>query len=143
MVTVSGKMPKTLSYFKWWQKMKKYKAAVAATLMLAAGAANAISMDVQAGKKYTDINIGVGDPYSGLSFDGNWARSDHQGQLGGARAKFAFPLGPVSASVGGKAIYLDRKWVKKEWLSHRVLVWHGAFCRQSAFTVNFTAHRQV
>ena len=59
MVTVSGKMPKTLSYFKWWQKMKKYKAAVAATLMLAAGAANAISMDVQAGKKYTDINIGV------------------------------------------------------------------------------------
>ncbi|HDS6401728.1 TPA: porin [Morganella morganii subsp. morganii] len=93
--------------------MKKYKAAVAATLMFAAGAANAISMDVEAGKKFTDINVGLGDPYSGLSFDGNWARSDHQGQLGGARAKFAFPLGPVSASVGGKAVYIDPEVGKK------------------------------
>ena len=71
-------MPETLSEFMWWQN-EKYKAAVAATLMLAAGAANAISMDVEAGKKFTDINVGLGDPYSGLSFDGNWARSDHRG----------------------------------------------------------------
>lgn len=93
--------------------MKKYMAAAAASLMFVAGAANAVSMSMQAGKKYTDMNVGFGNPNAGLSFDGNWARSDHAGQLGGARAKFAFPLGPVSASVGGKALYLDPDSGKK------------------------------
>ena len=66
-------------------------------------------MNVQAGKHYTDVQAGLGDADSGLSFNGNWARSDHDGQLGSLGAKFALPLGPFSASVGGKALYLSPK----------------------------------
>lgn len=81
----------------------------AASSLLLVGTANAISMDAQVGKHYTDVRAGLGNPDFGLSFNGNWARSDHDGQLGSLGAKFALPLGPITASVGGKALYLSPK----------------------------------
>ena len=38
---------------------------------------------------------GLGDADSGLSFNGNWARSDHDGQLGSLGAKFAVTSWPI------------------------------------------------
>ncbi|WP_215491471.1 YfaZ family outer membrane protein, partial [Escherichia coli] len=89
--------------------MKKFLLLGAMSALLISANANAISMNVQAGKHYTDVQAGLGDADSGLSFNGNWARSDHDGQLGSLGAKFALPLGPFSASVGGKALYLSPK----------------------------------
>lgn len=73
------------------------------------GNANAISVDVQAGSDYTDVRADVGNPNSGLSLNGNWARSNHDGNLASLGTQFALPLGPVSASIGGKALYLSPK----------------------------------
>lgn len=89
--------------------MKKYLLAGVASTLLIAGTANAASMNIQAGKHYTDVRAGLGDPNSGISLNGNWARSDHDGQTGSLGAKFALPIGPFSASVGGKALYLSPK----------------------------------
>ena len=89
--------------------MKKYLLVGAISALFVAGNANAVSMNIQAGKHYTDVRAGLGDPNAGLSFNGNWARSDHDGQVGSLGAKFALPLGPFSASVGGKALYLAPK----------------------------------
>ncbi|MEQ4923031.1 YfaZ family outer membrane protein [Proteus hauseri] len=89
--------------------MKKYLLAGAVGAMLFAGTANAASVNFQVGDHYTDLRGGLGNPNSGLSFNGNWARSDHDGQIGTLGAKFALPLGPFSASVGGKAVYLSPK----------------------------------
>ena len=81
--------------------------------------------------------MGLGDPYSGLSFDGNWARSDHRGAVRRRACQIAFPLGPVSASVGGKAVYIDPEVGKKGMAVAPGVVWHGAFCRRYVFTVEF------
>ncbi|OAT35782.1 YfaZ family outer membrane protein [Proteus myxofaciens] len=90
--------------------MKKYLlTGIACSLLMVGTAAHAVSMNVQAGKHYTDVRAGLGDPNSGLSFNGGWARSDHDGQIGSLGTKFALPLGPFSASVGGKALYLSPK----------------------------------
>ncbi|MBC8952321.1 MULTISPECIES: YfaZ family outer membrane protein [Xenorhabdus] len=89
--------------------MKGLIAISAASLLFLTGAANAISMDVQMGKHNTSTSVGIGDKNAGLSFNGNWTRSDHNGQLGSLGAAFGLPVGPFTASVGGKALYLSPK----------------------------------
>ncbi|MBI6547404.1 YfaZ family outer membrane protein [Xenorhabdus lircayensis] len=89
--------------------MKGFIAISAASLLFVAGAANAISMNVQVGKHNTSTSVGVGDKNAGLSFNGNWTRSDHNGQLGSLGAAFGLPIGPFTATVGGKALYLSPK----------------------------------
>lgn len=71
------------------------------------GAAQAVSVNATAGKHYTELSAGLGTKGSGLAFDGSWARSDHDGQMGSLGATFGLPLGPFSAYVGGKALYLS------------------------------------
>ncbi|MDX7987250.1 porin [Xenorhabdus sp. 12] len=89
--------------------MKSLITGGALSLLFVASAANAISMDIQAGKHNTSTSVGIGDKNAGLSFNGNWTRSDHNGQLGSLGALFALPVGPFTASVGGKALYLSPK----------------------------------
>ncbi|REF27758.1 YfaZ precursor [Xenorhabdus cabanillasii] len=89
--------------------MKGFIAVSAASLLFVAGTANAISVNVEAGKHYTSTSAGIGDKNAGLSLNGNWTRSDHNGQLGSLGAAFALPIGPITASVGGKALYLSPK----------------------------------
>ncbi|MCC8380154.1 YfaZ family outer membrane protein [Xenorhabdus sp. PB30.3] len=89
--------------------MKGFIAVSAASLLFMAGTANAISVNVEAGKHYTSTSAGIGDKNAGFSLNGNWARSDHNGQLGSLGLAFALPVGPLTASVGGKALYLSPK----------------------------------
>ncbi|OTA21176.1 porin [Xenorhabdus beddingii] len=89
--------------------MKGFIATSAASLLFLTGAAHAISMDVQVGKHNTSTSVGIGDKSSGLSVNGNWTRSDHNGQLGSLGAAFGLPIGPLTASIGGKALYLSPK----------------------------------
>lgn len=89
--------------------MKSFIAVSVVSLFFVSGAANAISMNVQAGKHYTSTSVGLGDKSAGLSLNGNWTRSDHNGQIGSLGTAFALPVGPITASVGGKVLYLSPK----------------------------------
>ncbi|MDX7991852.1 porin [Xenorhabdus sp. Reich] len=89
--------------------MKGLIAISVASLFFVAGTANAISIDAQVSKHNTSTSVGIGDKNSGLSFSGNWTRSDHNGQVGSLGTAFALPIGPLTASVGGKALYLSPK----------------------------------
>ncbi|WP_391529516.1 YfaZ family outer membrane protein [Photorhabdus akhurstii] len=89
--------------------MKIYLAAVVTGLLFIAESANAISVNVQAGRHFTNTSAAIGDNSAGLSFNGNWARSDHNGQLGSLGTAFSLPVGPLTASIGGKALYLSPK----------------------------------
>ncbi|ETS31278.1 porin [Photorhabdus temperata] len=93
--------------------MKAYLAAAATSLLFIAGTANAISVNVQAGRHFTNTSAAIGDNGAGLSFNGNWARSDHNGQLGSLGTAFSLPVGPLTASIGGKVLYLSPKDGKK------------------------------
>ncbi|SFU41837.1 YfaZ family outer membrane protein [Xenorhabdus koppenhoeferi] len=81
----------------------------AASLLFVTGSANAISADIQVGKHNTSTSVGIGDKNAGLSLNGNWTRSDHNGQLGSLGLAFGLPFGPLTAKVGGKALYLSPK----------------------------------
>ena len=73
------------------------------------GAANAISVSGEAGQHYTNLGVGMSTGSSGLGLTGNWARSDHDGNVGSVGLNFGVPLGPLTATVGAKALYLSPK----------------------------------
>ena len=70
---------------------------------------------------------------SGLGLTGNWARSDTQRRQRGLN--FGVPLGPLTATVGAKALYLSPKDGKSggavalggglEWEINRYFSLHG------------------
>ena len=89
--------------------MKKTWVACAAGLLFVTGAANAISVSGEAGQHYTNLGVGMSTGSSGLGLTGNWARSDHDGNVGSVGLNFGVPLGPLTATVGAKALYLSPK----------------------------------
>lgn len=89
--------------------MNKTLVACAAGLLFVAGSANAISVSGEAGEHYTNLGVGLGGTTAGLGINGNWIRSDHDGDIGSLGLSFGLPVGPLTATVGGKAIYLSPK----------------------------------
>ena len=87
--------------------MNKSLAAGAAGLLLVAGSASAISLNGEVGSDYTNLGFGMGTNTGGLAISGNWARSDHDGDVYGLGLGFNLPLGPLMATVGGKGIYMS------------------------------------
>lgn len=87
--------------------MKKTLVACAAGLLFVAGSANAISLSGEVGQHYTNLGVGMGTSSSGIGISGNWARSDHDGNVGSLGLNFSLPVGPLMATVGGKALYLS------------------------------------
>ncbi|MFV8757860.1 YfaZ family outer membrane protein, partial [Yersinia enterocolitica] len=87
--------------------MNKSLAACAAGLLLVAGSASAISLNGEVGSDYTNLGFGMGTNTGGLAISGNWARSDHDGDVYGLGLGFNLPLGPLMATVGGKGIYMS------------------------------------
>ncbi|EKT55595.1 YfaZ family outer membrane protein [Providencia sneebia] len=83
--------------------------AAATSSLMFVGTAQAISANAEIGEHFTVLNAGLGTKGSGVAFDGAWARSDHNGQMGSLGASFGLPIGPFSAYVGGKALYLSPK----------------------------------
>lgn len=87
--------------------MRKVVLFVAAMTPFFMSSAQAVSVSAQAGKHYTELSAGLGNQNAGLAFNGSWARSDHDGQMGSLGATFGLPVGPFAAYVGGKALYLS------------------------------------
>lgn len=115
--------------------MKKTLVACAASMLFMTGAANALSLSGEAGKHYTNLGFGQDTGTSGLGLTGNWARSDHNGNVGSLGLNFGLPLGPLTATLGGKALYLSPKDGKSggalalggglDWAITRSLSLHG------------------
>lgn len=78
-----------------------------AVMLLAAGNVQALDLGVQGGDGYVNAEVGLGTASSGLAISGNWTHNDSHGDAGGLGLGLSLPLGPVMATVGGKALYLD------------------------------------
>ncbi|WP_159565315.1 YfaZ family outer membrane protein [Budvicia diplopodorum] len=87
--------------------MKKLLLAGACAAFFLSTAANAISVHGQAGEDYTNVQVGLGTESTGLAVTGNWSRSDHNGEVYGLGLGLNVPVGPLMATVGGKALYLN------------------------------------
>ncbi|WP_016671395.1 YfaZ family outer membrane protein, partial [Yersinia pestis] len=87
--------------------MNKHLVACAASLLLVAGSASAVSFNAETGRHYTNLGFGLGTNTGGLAISGNWARSDHDGDVLGLGLGFNLPVGPMTATVGAKGIYMS------------------------------------
>ncbi|HEY2455374.1 MAG TPA: YfaZ family outer membrane protein [Scandinavium sp.] len=89
--------------------MKLKTALLVATLTTAAAANASINLHGEAGEKFTNLSASFGANDPGLTFNGNWAHSDNDGDIAGLGMGLNVPLGPVLFTVGGKALYLNPK----------------------------------
>ncbi|MBP9643740.1 MAG: porin [Budvicia sp.] len=87
--------------------MKKLLLVCACATLLMTTNASAISIHGQAGENYTNVQVGIGTESTGLAATANWARSDHDGDVVGLGLGVNLPIGPMMATVGGKALYLS------------------------------------
>ena len=86
--------------------MKKFLLPVTVGCILFSGHSNAAVVSAQVGNNFTEVAAGIGNKGVGLAINGNWARSDHDGQVASLGATFSLPLGPFTAYIGGKSYYL-------------------------------------
>ncbi|PBI80447.1 porin [Rahnella victoriana] len=87
--------------------MKLVKVGCLMAALLATGSANAVSIHGEAGQNWTDLGVSFGANDPGLTFGGNWAHSEDDGDIAGINLGLNLPLGPVLFTMGGKALYLS------------------------------------
>lgn len=85
--------------------MKELYLAHALGLLLVSASASAISIGGGVGKEFS--YSGLSTDTSGLSINGNYAHNENNGNAAGLGLGFNLPLGPVTATVGGRAVYLN------------------------------------
>lgn len=86
---------------------KPFYGLLAGAVLLISGTVQAISLNGQAGKKFTNLEVSLGAESSGLYSSLNWAHSDHDGDIIGLGLGVGAPLGSLMLSAGGKAMYLN------------------------------------
>ncbi|WP_410013644.1 YfaZ family outer membrane protein [Sodalis sp. C49] len=84
-------------------------AGAAASLLLAAASANAVSVTGEVGEHYTNVGVGFGTTTPGIAVSGNWAHNDDNGDVAGLGLGYNIPLGPFMGTVGGKGLYVGPK----------------------------------
>lgn len=90
--------------------MRKFnvKTAVLVAALSATAAANAsVNLHGEAGERFTNLSASFNADNPGLTFSGNWAHSDNDGDIAGLGMGFNLPLGPMMVTLGGKALYLN------------------------------------
>lgn len=87
--------------------MNKLYLTSALGLLLASASASAISVGGGVGKEFSFV--GVSTDTSGFAINGNYAHHENNGNTAGLGLGFNIPLGPVTATVGGRAVYLNPK----------------------------------
>ncbi|TNV21483.1 hypothetical protein FH968_05200 [Buttiauxella sp. B2] len=87
--------------------MNKLLMAGVAGLALVSASASAISVSGEAGEKYTNVGVGFGTESAGIAVTGNYAHNDDDGDTVGLGLGLNVPLGPMMATVGGRAVYLN------------------------------------
>ncbi|OON41688.1 porin [Izhakiella australiensis] len=88
--------------------MKKVVALTGGLVLLAAAtSAQAIDGSVTVGKKYTNINAGLGTSTPGLFLNGNWMRSNDDGNLVGLGLGYNFAYDGLMLSPGVRTMYVN------------------------------------
>ncbi|SFN23033.1 YfaZ precursor [Izhakiella capsodis] len=88
--------------------MKKAMALTCGLALLAvATSAQAIDGNVTIGKKYTNLNVGLGNSSPGLFLNGNWMRSNDDGSLLGLGLGYNFYYNGLMISPGVKTMYVN------------------------------------
>jgi len=77
-------------------------AGAAASLMMVAASASAISVNGEIGEHYTNLGVGFGTTTPGIALSGDWTHNDDDGDVAGLGLGYNIPLGPFMATVGGK-----------------------------------------
>lgn len=91
-------------------RMFKLNAVLLVAALGTTAAANAsINLHGEAGENFTNLSASFGASDPGLTFNGNWAHSDDDGDTAGLGLGYNLPLGPVLFTLGGKALYLNPK----------------------------------
>ena len=89
--------------------MKKFLFA-GMTVLLTMGSAQAVSLNAEGADGYTNLGVGFGTETGGLAVSANWAHGEGDSDVAGLGVGFNLPLGPVMATVGGKALYLSPEY---------------------------------
>ena len=80
-------------------------------LVAALGASSAacasVNLHGEAGEEFTNLSASFGAEEPGMTFNGNWAHSDNDGDVAGLGMGYNFNLGPFLLTLGGKALYLN------------------------------------
>lgn len=70
-------------------------------------AAASVTLHGEAGEKYTNLAFSTSADQPGVTFSGNWAHSDDNGDIAGIGLGYNFNLGPFLLTAGGRWVYLN------------------------------------
>lgn len=80
-----------------------------AALSVSSTALASVTLHGEAGSEFTNLSASFGAQDPGMTFNGNWAHSDNDGDTAGLGMGYNFNLGPFLLTAGGKAVYLNPK----------------------------------
>ncbi|WP_440863436.1 YfaZ family outer membrane protein [Symbiopectobacterium purcellii] len=89
--------------------MKKIAIALAGSLLLATATAQAISLSGEAGDDYAGASAGFGLGVPGLGANVSYGHGKDNNDVYGFGLGYTLPLGAVSLTVAGKALYLNQQ----------------------------------
>ncbi|PIJ50378.1 porin [Erwinia sp. OLTSP20] len=93
--------------------MKKAVAITSGLILLAAAtSAQALDGSVTVGKKYTNLNVGMGTRTPGLFLNGNWMRSNDDGSLYGLGLGYNLSVAGLMLSPGVRTLYVKPHYGK-------------------------------
>lgn len=112
-------------------------------MFLFSGHSNAASINAQVGKDFTELTAGIGSKGAGLGINGNWTRSDHDGQVTSLGATFGLPLGPLALILVAKLIIYHHRIIITVLPLLRVLALIGKLCHRWRYMGKFMARRVI
>ncbi|EIW8579736.1 porin [Klebsiella aerogenes] len=66
-----------------------------------------VNLHGEAGSEFTNLSASFNPQAPGMTFNGNWAHSDNDGDTVGLGMGYNFDLGPFLLTAGGKVVYLN------------------------------------
>ena len=78
-----------------------------AALSASSAAFASVNLHGEAGSEFTNLSASFNPQAPGMTFNGNWAHSDNDGDTVGLGMGYNFDLGPFLLTAGGKAVYLN------------------------------------
>lgn len=85
--------------------MNKRVLVCACSLLWVSASANAISLGGGVGKEFSFAEVATDT--SGLAINANYAHNENNGNTAGLGLGLNVPLGPLTATAGGRAVYLN------------------------------------
>lgn len=121
--------------------MKKVALLGLASLLLASAGAQAVSLNGQLGKDYSNLGFGFGTETSGIAVTGNWAHSEDDGEVAGLGLGYTFRWGRSWRLSAVKAFISARIPAATVTPSRSAAACNGKSPAASACSANITTRR--